>query len=593
MELRSVTNLPQANPTDTAQPRSATTPEGGQVPDTIVDIGVSALLKALVNKTSVLLTEQNTLLELLPPQIKAVVQQILQANLPETADVSTGLSTLLSSRRMTLEALSQLADQLQFAATVAESADESTRTDLQAVIEKFGPNAAKLANQLTINQPLQLNQALSEQVQSLASEIQQQTADIPEQKEIVKQISQAAAQTAPANIQQTAQQLNLPGLPLIWALAKQYAEPQQPQEVVSNLQEQTAKQQPDTAQLPGASPVKLPGADADANPPAGQAGLTLPPEEHLPEVSSQAKQLPLALPDDALPAKPPTESANPSATMPAKPATAAEVPDTPDSPLPGQQNTVVKSAQETVAAELRTMVERFGEKAANLFTQITANQPALLESDVLEQVRQLIQEALPDELGNNPERLSTLRRTLDPALQALPQAVRQAAEQLDLPELKEVWFLAKQEETAYTPDKPASLLEQSATIVRGLAESVSRAFQTSGDNQGQGQIFTLQLPLMYGEAAQMQPVHLHVYREKQQSANDTENDVPDTWIRLTLQPEYAGPVEAIFHLYADSILDIKVVFADKNASQLFNENLSEIRKACAELPFSLRDLSVI
>lgn len=239
--------------------------------------------------------------------------------------------------------------------------------------------------------------------------------------------------------------------------------------------------------------------------------------------------------------------------------------------------------------KLRVIVSRFNQDLSATLTQqaIDMQDQAILEQSQLDKVRNLVNQ-LPEEIQTIMKRLATFKQA---SAFTVPRNVMLAAKELDMPQLPQLFFLA---DTDLTPwqDKPSALLEQSAATVRTLADSVSKAFHTVSEDRGQNLLFTMQLPYIT-DTIQPQPIHIHLYHERPKENADGSESPSDTWVRLTIQPDHTGPVETIFHLYGESILDIKVIFADKQASQLFSEELPAIRAACGDFPFQLREVSVL
>ncbi|KYZ77317.1 hypothetical protein AXX12_04080 [Anaerosporomusa subterranea] len=249
---------------------------------------------------------------------------------------------------------------------------------------------------------------------------------------------------------------------------------------------------------------------------------------------------------------------------------------------------VLESSQDK-PAELFNEIKRFTQQMTSILAKLDLDSNEL-DPAVLQQARDQIRSAIPDILRQATAKFAAQQSSS--AGVSTPSAIHQAADKLNLPELLQLWLLTDMELGALLDNTPPSILEQSAATVRTLAESVNRAFQTISDDQGQAVLFTLQMPFN-GEPAQPQPVHIHVFHEKGQTKKDGSESKPDTWVRLTLEPENTGQVDTIFHLHGEAILDIKVAFANKQASLLFSETLPLIREACSEFPFMLGDVSIV
>ena len=240
--------------------------------------------------------------------------------------------------------------------------------------------------------------------------------------------------------------------------------------------------------------------------------------------------------------------------------------------------------QQGLEPRLFSKINRIREQLAQLsqflFEQSEPN-PA-----VPQQLREKLLSAIPRELQQYISHPS-----IRDAKVVVPQAAQYTTAELTLQELLKLWQISDPKSIPWG-DLQGSALEKSAATVRELAGSVGRAFQTISEDQGQALVLSLQLP-MSSDNLQTQPVHIHIYHERHQSKGGGQDSPPDTWVRISLETEHIGYVDVTFHLFGEALLDIKTIFAEKQAALLFEENLASIREACVDFPFTLRDISVL
>ena len=587
MELRPIASaLPQTVSTD-AQTRTSLAGELPILSDSI-ELSTVALLKSLLEKSIANFGEQELLLESLPAPIQTAAREILQANLPNLSTFSDGFIALLSSRRLTAESLSQLATQLQLAATLVK---ESPLSDtVQARITTFSQRAAELLLQIDANQPKPLDNHLREQIKSLL------------QDTVVPTQSQGTVQTAARD----SLPVYLPNLPnLSDGFAALLGSRRLTAEALGQLATQlqlaaTLSQEyplSNTVQARIATFVQL----------ATEFLLQLNVNQPMPLDNHLREQIKNLLQDNVVPNQ--SQAQIETTTREISQATLPNLANLSDGfvallgsrrltaevlgQLANQLHLAASLVQEALqSGTVQARIATFVQLTADLLLQLDANIPTPLNNHLREQIKSLLQDNAIPNPSQDTIRFTQWKQTINAASHAVPESVRQLAEQYQLPELPELFVAAEFEKVQPWLNKQSPLLEQSAEIVQKLAESINSLFRTESSDQGHSLIFSLQMPLMNGEVAQ-QPIHIQVHHEKRQEKSDGQQTDPETWIRLVLQPENTGQVNVVFHLYGDSVLDIKVEFGDKQVSQLFYESVNEIREACAELPFTVGNVTVV
>ena len=87
------------------------------------------------------------------------------------------------------------------------------------------------------------------------------------------------------------------------------------------------------------------------------------------------------------------------------------------------------------------------------------------------------------------------------------------------------------------------------------------------------------------------PVYINVYHEKDD--NVPGGKAPETWLRVKVQPEYMGEVTAIFHLYQDNLLDVKIIFSNNEAMDEFSRFVPNIEEALKNTNMQLNSIMVV
>ena len=534
MDLKTIiAGLPQLNATGArlttgAMPQPA--PQTGAV--LTIDI-IASLLNGLFDKAAAGLVQQEKLLQSLPPAVRDAARQILVQTLPDKTLLGDGMAALLQSRRNSVDELLQLANQLQAAA--------SRPTQEQPAA------ASKPAAGQPVQTPDQAQADATAQPRSLARGSQPETP--------VPLTSPRSAVTA---------------TPLPAARTEALSTPQpQPQ----------SQSQPVALQLPQLA--------------AAAKQLGLPGVARLWQVADNAEAL------ETIAAAP--------GTRPDTAGTQVEAPET-----AGTRPAAADPALLQLKNELQVALKQFRQQSAVLLAQLPENEA---DPAVLQQLRGQILSAMPELLRQAAQLLVPAGNDRQVPSQPAQSQASLAAEQrpagrtetqpsdplaeLSRPQSAGSRPMAAPELPQRPPDRELTALiakaapeqlEHSAATVRQLAEAVSRAFQTTSDEQGKAALFSLQLPFN-ADPARLQPLHIHIYHEKEREKDGGWER--DTWIRVTVQPEHTGQVDTVFHFYGENILDIKVVFANKEASLLFTESVPAIRDACGKFPFLLGDISVI
>lgn len=130
-------------------------------------------------------------------------------------------------------------------------------------------------------------------------------------------------------------------------------------------------------------------------------------------------------------------------------------------------------------------------------------------------------------------------------------------------------------------------VESWSNTIKDLANTFIKSNQNSSDTSKSLQ--TSFAFMMNGEDGKTKPAHIHIYHEKKRRDNTIEKPA-ETWLKLSLDYEYAGEVNAIFHLKNESILDIKVSFSEADAIAPFKTFIPDIKNALADSKLSLTQI---
>ncbi len=167
----------------------------------------------------------------------------------------------------------------------------------------------------------------------------------------------------------------------------------------------------------------------------------------------------------------------------------------------------------------------------------------------------------------------------------LPDSVRRQQN----PELTKAALALRIASAAEWQEHSASTLRQAAATVKEIAASVQKPEVVMRERQAEQSVLSFSTGLQMGEGV-VYPAHIHIYhqREKEQSrraANDYE-----TWLRISLETKYIGDVTAVFRVYEEERLDVRVGFKMSEALQQFRQQLPELRKKLENERLRLADL---
>ncbi|TWH45393.1 hypothetical protein [Sporomusa sp. KB1] len=129
-------------------------------------------------------------------------------------------------------------------------------------------------------------------------------------------------------------------------------------------------------------------------------------------------------------------------------------------------------------------------------------------------------------------------------------------------------------------------------VVRELAETMSKPSGVTAERQDAQRVLTIAVPLYFGDGQTVYPAYIHVYYQEEEDKKNPGRKVTETWLRICLETENIGMVDAAFRLYDGNNLDVKVRFTDAEAASGFADSMEEVREQLGQLPLTLGEFLV-
>lgn len=576
--------------------------------------GIGEAIQNTLKELSQSIDKRSQLLKTLPADVKEQVQALLLKAAASQNLLSQGLFAAVSLQKQTAQSMLDMALSLETAASVPDPAGDCEAL-LGSITQKLGAgNAGQHAKQLVV---------LARQLVDPA--ISRDSANLNEQQSVLPETggsadSQDLATTGQLNVMNKnsfapAGQAgkNLPGL-LNMGLPEEQAAAQPSQS--GTIQSGTAKPgQPEMAQpgavqpgptaaaqsgqlggaLPGqsgTSQTSQPGMVVDGQPGAiqsGQSGTA---------VTGQPGVVQPGQPGLALPGQPgaaqagqpgPVQSSQPGASLSGQPATQ---PGQPDAAQPGQRSAASPSQQG--AAQLSQ--PRFAQPGQPAMVQPA--QPGMVQpgqsgmtllglqaaGTVLRDIKQLLANLTTDITEDQ------LQTAAKPVETLIPQVLRQAAAQPGLAELPNLWALLKIVELNQWKNMDRSERAKAGADLKRLAQLFAKETVPQGENVSTHTVLSYSMPLYFGDNPHPYPAYIHIYHQREQT--DREQGEYETWLRIALDTQNIGMVDASFRLYDGEKVDVRVGLGDYQAVESFSQAVPDIRTALAESPLTLQVLAV-
>jgi len=214
------------------------------------------------------------------------------------------------------------------------------------------------------------------------------------------------------------------------------------------------------------------------------------------------------------------------------------------------------------------------------------------EQDVIltslrQKCRQMIQSLPPDDR-------TAFRQLTDNMEESIPEKIRQAAVQHNIPELRQTWVIQRLAAAREWLATPPEVLRQASQTLHEMAASIPRASSDTPSEATSGQnSLNMVIPLYFGEDKKAYPAYIHVYRDKDENSGKTDGTTAETWLRVCISTQNIGIVDMVFHIYGDKQLNIRLNFSDASLAGKFKENIAAIRtKLDKDSPLTLADFNV-
>lgn len=582
-----------------------------------------------------LLQNREQFIKSLPADIQKAVKEILQ-QMSADAELPQGLSSLLTGQKNIAEQLKNMSNLLELTAVLNKGENGDVKALLQTVMENAAEQLTKTPEQ-SAKEILQLAKQLSAGTTVPQSDFKQAVkeylqANLPKNmqqlnqndQKIVNQLTKLLAKDMPAQLQQLAQDSNLPELPGTWATLKvvnalpfKDIQPKTLQAAADLLRQISDEMSPEKMAMTGQSGqvIKMPAEAGNKNlimtqleqfvkniptevggknTPALQSeqfGENLPPDAASKGMKNgQLEQFLKTLPPEISKA---LQQVLKQGNMPAN---LRELADT--------------FSQAAVLNERMTSEQQsFNMKTADNFTGKSLTTPtatsqvltqlAMKFSDTattLEQIKLLVKQLKTELLSGDPKTLEKEQQTLDQLTKLfeknIPQALQEGATRHKLTELPKVWVLLKALGIEQWQNTGVQQLQESATLVKELAQSIYKSTGASGEKQAEHSVLTFSVPLQVAPGVHY-PAHIHIYHQEKEETNSQLSERQfETWLRVCVDTENIGMVDSVFRLYGENKLDVRVTFPSTVAADEFSQELDDIKKNLDDTSLNLTEIMV-
>ncbi len=595
----------------TTSPKAETV-QGGQQPDATqvqqngtskdvasskaFSVALEGVITTEISELARTVSNRAALVKNLPPEIRELVQQILNQTQAAQTTLTEGLVTLLRSPKTVSENLAMLVDIMETAAGLStqegalEQQTARTGTSKQLPVEPAAvwqgvtpdelTSTAKVLRELAAT--LQSNDKMPKQQEPAANMLRANTTgnaqpELPLTTTILqsatKVVQQPAAATQPVMTQDQADLMpaSQAANPSTDAkrsemaqrqqglLAKPQNTPAQPVVSANNVITQQPAQLLSQAELLKSLPPEIREFVLTM---VEQEGTSLPATQTTRNLQQTAQTLP-SIP--SAPANPATQA--PIATQ--TPATVqtpvtSETTISQGSPSSTQQMALPLSTAATAAQVLQNG-QQVQQVAAALAGQMTAlNKSRKSSVEKITELASFVEQAAATITSQQPK-----------------NAQSAAFSQQALVEMAEILQKNSPEE-----------LKAAIKVVQELADTMAKPNGVTAERQEAQKVLTLAIPLYFGEGQTVYPAYIHVYYQEQDDKKNPGQKVSETWLRICLETENIGVVDAAFRLYDENNLDVKVRFTEEEAAIGFTWGIDEVKEQLRQLPLILGDILV-
>ena len=135
-------------------------------------------------------------------------------------------------------------------------------------------------------------------------------------------------------------------------------------------------------------------------------------------------------------------------------------------------------------------------------------------------------------------------------------------------------------------------MQESATLVKELAQSIYKSTGASGEKQAEHSVLTFSVPLQVAPGVHY-PAHIHIYHQEKEETNSQLSERQfETWLRVYVDTENIGMVDSVFRLYGENKLDVRVTFPSTVAADEFSQVLADIKKNLDDTSLNLTEIMV-
>lgn len=213
----------------------------------------------------------------------------------------------------------------------------------------------------------------------------------------------------------------------------------------------------------------------------------------------------------------------------------------------------------------------------------------------VEQLKTLIQQLKTQLLASDPKLLAKEQRVVEQITKLLetnsPPTLQEGAVRHKLPDLPKMLVLLKALGVQPWQDIESQNLQKSASVVKELAQSISKATGLTGEKQLEHSTLSFSIPLQVAEGIYY-PAHIHIYHEEKGSSSQLIQREFETWLRVSIDTDNIGMVDSVFRLYGDNKLDVRVTFPVVSAANQFTQDLPNVRKSLENSKLTLTDVMV-
>lgn len=193
----------------------------------------------------------------------------------------------------------------------------------------------------------------------------------------------------------------------------------------------------------------------------------------------------------------------------------------------------------------------------------------------------------------HPEQNVNLKEIITTVLKNIPEKLAQLAQKHNLPALTTLWASVK----LHSALPWIELTNEQATKSKEILLKLVSSFQAPVTNEEflplpTHKTFSLAFPIYFENNPHPYPTYIHVYHDAQNTNEQQSQQQPETWIRVCLSTENIGIVDAVFRLYHNNFVSIRMGFTENNAADVFAEYLPEIESVFSDSSLNLTDISV-